>query len=293
MGGVIECVRALVYGFAYLTGGLLIVFGGFPCSLNIMCVHEGCIIVVMLQYCSYALNAAIVLVTLHATSTLAQFYAWEAAYIGWAGAMSLLFLSSLFAGKSQDEFTKLLLRPFGVVQVKEAGSSYMWSFPLLALLGAQLGYFIAEWFLNAQPDLSCTAPALVPPPVNTSANATDAPATNQTTNSSFEVILAPLVRCPPPLIAWDKTATCCRIVEDQFNLTKLLTAIGGNVLAGYAVIKTVASILLWADDSVKGATKWYQPRASMSMLSSVKLGNIRSLAAEDAKGEDAKGEEKA
>ena len=60
--------------------------------------------------------------------------------------------------RAEHKFCALLLRPFDVTGVDQAGDSWQWSFPLVALLVAQLAFFIADWLGTTNPLLTCDLP---------------------------------------------------------------------------------------------------------------------------------------
>jgi hypothetical protein len=185
---------------------------------------------------SYPLNACFVFVGLHGHNDLSELLSWEWGYSGWTiGMWALITIdmtylrSEVFAGrdgeKAEQRFCALLLRPFGITGVEHAGDSYQWSFPLVALLMAQIFFFGAEWLNTVNPVLLCNVPAAI----NT---------------TSDEII------CPSYTIYSVGAKQCCVVDDRTFIPTSLLGQVGGNILAGYGLVKYIAWFILWGTDDV-------------------------------------------
>ena len=96
---------------------------------------------------------------MHRAGYIESFATWEAALLGWAGGRAVLGIgNSLYvraayirssgrADQTQDaddEYDKVLLRPFGV-KLEEKGNSNTWIYPVLSLVPAVAIYFIWGW----------------------------------------------------------------------------------------------------------------------------------------------------
>ena len=157
---------------------------------------------------------------------------WQVAALSYSAGMLVLALAALIArkrarrrGADEDQaeagMHAAVLRSFGV-QARSAGHSDRWTYPLLALLAAQAGYFVATYFFGDHPELVC---------------------------ARFEGSKCELPYFLPLLEGGDKI--CCAAVQRNFQLDVFLAAFGGNVVTGYGVVKYTAKMLLIGDATVR------------------------------------------
>jgi hypothetical protein len=195
---------------------------------------------------SFIGNAAIFFGCIHGPMAILQgeLVSWEWGYSGWTTGMLVLIVCDMIylrsqvlqgkdGDKAENQFCALLLRPFGVKGVEQAGGSYQWSFPLVALLGAQIFFFAAEWLNTSNPLLLCNISPI---------NGTDA------------------INCPPFTIYSQGAKHCCIVDDRTFIATSLIGQVGGNILAGYGFVKSIAWFILWGTDDVAKAADFETTR---------------------------------
>jgi hypothetical protein len=116
----------------------------------------------------------------------------------------------------------MLLKPFGVeLRVKSVGlGTFIWVIPLVATLFSLAAYFVASWISNPQTALECSDVKLPP-------------------GSAAELCFELQGNMKAIL---DHQNHCCYVEDHTFNLVEFLSSVGGNVVAGYGMVKIFGSV---------------------------------------------------
>ena len=223
---------------------LLWLITGMPLLLLLLCVFDRkskelrvgmCNPLILLISFSWLINASLIIMVLHGMDVSPSKFttSWQAAYIGWALGVSVVtYLQAGLDGKTSEAVHRLLLRPFGI-HIRpggEAGSTVGWFPSLVAIVPSLVFFFCADWFGEVRESLACEeAPSFV---------------YNATANTSW-------ASCPPWSLPSQDGTLCCHAEDETGNWLEFSAYLAGSVLAGWAVIRTVAMFLIWGDADIE------------------------------------------
>lgn len=173
-------------------------------------------------------NCAGMLYFLHGSGVLVGGLApWEVGMLGWCFGMGFLLVGAWLEQATRSEgvdgrLCAMLLKPFGVeLRVKSVGlGTFIWVIPLVATLFSLAAYFVASWISYPQSVLECDDIQLP------SQSAEDLCLKSR---GSMKSIL-------------DHRNHCCYVKDNTFDLTEFFSSVGGNVVAGYGIIKIFGSV---------------------------------------------------
>ena len=172
----------------------------------------------------------------------------EYAYVGWALSMTILksadLLYEIFVeGKHSSQLSVWLLQIFNVkvptAMLHETklwdtfGSIDMWLFVVISMMVAYIFNFVASWFLYPNEVVLCE-----PKYLQTNASDPD-----------------PDTRCPAPYYfpLLNDPSSCCRFVDQSFDLDVLISRAGGAAVSAYVIVRGLARLLFEYDPIMKTA----------------------------------------